>query len=219
MSRSTSPSAVLRHLSVAGAVVASGVALAPSAAVAASPGGYQYDQFRLAGPGRMVVTVAAPKQVPGLPAATRGYHEYCSTSVSPILRYRIKFSKPGDSSGFFVRAQWARPGSTAYVPFGLSNPGSWDGSTYGAPKTQDQPLTADRFISDPSAQAIPVAPPAALLNLRVIVRTDYWFPLWGEVGYSTLIDQATLATKLEFRVLPSTSCAVPATYPGYFRAR
>lgn len=219
MSLSTSPSAFLRRLTVAGAVVASGVALAPSAAVAANPAGYQFDQFRLAGPGRLVVNVTAPKQVPGLPATTRGYHEYCGTSVSPILRYRIKYSAPGDSSGFRVRAQWARPGSPSYVPFGLSNPYMWEGSTYGAPKSAEQPITADRFMSGPSGQAIPLAPPYALLDLRIIVRTSYWIPLWVNFGYSTEIDQATLTTKLDFRVGTSTSCPAPSTYPSYFRAR
>lgn len=191
----------------------------PSSA-AALPGGYQFDGFRIVGPGRMVVEVSAPKQVPSLPASTRGYHELCTTSVSPILRYRVRYSAPGDSAGFTLRAQWARPGSTSYAPFGTDKPYLLEGSTFGAPKTIDLPLVAPRFL--PGGTPVPTAPPAALLDLRVIVGTSFWVPLpipgYGDLGYA-IPTEKTLQTKLDFRVSSSPTCPTPNQYPQYFKAR
>ena len=211
----------LRSLLGAAAVAATACVVAAPAS-AATPSGYQEDQFRLAGPGRLVVTVTAPKQVPGLPASTRGYHEFCGTEASPILRYRIRYSTSGDSFSFGLRGQWARPGSTSFVAFGVPSNAAVEGSSYGAPRAGSWNLTGDDFLNGALGQptvAIPVAPPAALLDLRVIIRNSYFIPLWGDLGYSVDNDQATLATKLEFRVSTSTTCAVPASYPRYFKAR
>lgn len=197
---------------------ASAVALAFPAAAAARPSGYQFDQFRLAGPARLVVEVTAPKQVPGLPASARGYHQVCAASVSPILRYRIKYSLSGDTGSFGLRAQWARPGSTAYATFGVANPYPVEGSTYGAPVTRDHPITGFDFTAGAGGE-IGTAPPVALLDLRLIVRTSYFVPLYGDVGYAFDVDQATLNTKLDFRVSTSTSCPAPPLSTGYFKAR
>lgn len=200
-------------------VLAAGAALAalPTSAMAVDSG-YQFDQFRIVGPARMVVEATAPKQVPGLPTTARGYHEVCTTSVSPILRYRLRFSAPGDSGGFGLRAQWARPGSTAYTAFGSTKPVLWEGSTWGAPKTVDQPLIAERFLPGGRTD-IPTAPPVALLDLRVTVSTSYLVVLWPGYGYSVPTEQ-TLQTKLDWRVSSSTTCPTPPTYGSlYFKAR
>lgn len=203
------------------ATTAATFAALPSAASAANSG-YQFDQFKIVGPGRLVIEATAPKQVPGLPPSARGYHEVCATTVSPILRYRVRWSAPGDASSFDVRGLWARPGTSAYTPLGTSKFTMLNVVTYNAPFTKDAPLQGWHFLPSGTAGPIATAPPVALLDLRVIVRTSYVVPILipGSMptGFSIPTEQA-LHTKLDFRVSPSKDCPTPATFKTWLRAR